>query len=185
MLLYLVTLSVVVPAEGVKSSNLHPATTQLLTGVSEKSTDICSDLKAIGGNRLRWSRHLRDICSNLKNSQHASVWAWASAQRARVMTSVSTHNVHMNNPVVWIIPCCVTTYSHLLLLFFVFWSELQMLTHHWLNDDWLIICHNPKRIVIIVWQHQILCNTLYTIIYYNILCLLFFYKTGLIKKIKY
>lgn len=49
---YLVALSVVVPAEGVESSHLHPATTQLLAGVVKESTDVSSDLKRMRGRQL-------------------------------------------------------------------------------------------------------------------------------------
>lgn len=46
---YLVALSVVVPAEGVESSHLHPATTQLLAGFIKESTDVGTDLKCTEG----------------------------------------------------------------------------------------------------------------------------------------
>lgn len=46
---YLVALSVVVPAEGVESSHLHPATTQLLAGFVKESTDVSADLKRTEG----------------------------------------------------------------------------------------------------------------------------------------
>lgn len=46
---YLVVFGVVVPAEGVESPHLHPATTQLLTGVIKESTDVRSDLGDITG----------------------------------------------------------------------------------------------------------------------------------------
>lgn len=48
---YLVALSVVVPTEGVESSHLHPATTQLFRGVVKESTDVSSNLKHMRGHQ--------------------------------------------------------------------------------------------------------------------------------------
>lgn len=42
---YLVAFSVVVAAEGVEGSDLHPALAQLLSGVVEETTDVSADLE--------------------------------------------------------------------------------------------------------------------------------------------
>lgn len=46
---YLVAFSIVVPAEGVESSHLHPAAAQLLAGVVKESADVGSDLQRMTG----------------------------------------------------------------------------------------------------------------------------------------